>query len=333
MRETAVTTSAWLSLGGDPRRLPGTWPRGSYRALVVRVGFIGVGRMGLPMCQNLVRAGYQVTAGDARAELESMVTGSGARWEGRPAVLAAEADVLITMLPGPGAVHDVMAGPGGALAALPPAAVWIDMTSNSPAAGQALATAAGARGIDVLDAPVGGGVQAARTGTLHLFVGGDIALLQRHRPLLEVLADPRHIVHVGGHGAGYLVKLLVNLLWFGQAVTTAEALLLARRAGLDLDVLRRALEGSAASSALIRHDLDALLDGDYLASFELDRCCEELAGVLGLARDYQVPHELSAVVERVYQQALSRYGPVGGELLAVALLEEQAGIRLRHGSA
>lgn len=98
-------------------------------------------------------------------------------------------------------------------------------------------------------------------------------------------------------------------------------------------MLRRALEGSAASSALIRHDLDALLDGDYLASFELDRCCEELAGVLGLARDYQVPHELSAVVERVYQQALSRYGPVGGELLAVALLEEQAGIRLRHGSA
>lgn len=108
VRETAVTTSAWLSLGGDPRRLPGTWPRGSYRALVVRVGFIGVGRMGLPMCQNLVRAGYQVTAGDARAELESMVTGSGARWEGRPAVLAAEADVLITMLPGPGAVHDVL---------------------------------------------------------------------------------------------------------------------------------------------------------------------------------------------------------------------------------
>ncbi len=285
------------------------------------------------MCANLVGAGYQVTAGDVRAELESMVTECGARWEGRPAALAAEAEVLITMLPGPGEVHDVMAGPGGALTALPPAAVWIDMTSNSPATGQALATAARARGISVLDAPVGGGVQAACTGTLHLFVGGDIAVLERQRPLLEVLAEPRHIVHVGGNGAGYLVKLLVNLLWFSQAVATAEALLLGRRAGLDLDVLRGALQDSAASSALIRHDLDALLDGDYLASFELDRCCEELTSVIGLARDYHVPHDLSAVVERIYQHALSRYGPVGGELLAVALLEEQAGVRLRHESA
>jgi NADP-dependent 3-hydroxyisobutyrate dehydrogenase-like protein len=98
---------------------------------------------------------------------------------------------------------------------------------------------------------------------------------------------------------------------------------LSRLAGLDLDVLRRALGDSAASSALIRRDLDALLDGEYLASFELDRCCEELAGVTGLAREYQVPHELSAVAERIYHHALSRYGPVGGELLAVALLEEE----------
>jgi hypothetical protein len=98
-------------------------------------------------------------------------------------------------------------------------------------------------------------------------------------------------------------------------------------------VLRRALAGSAASSALIRHDLGALLDGDYLASFELDRCCEELTSVTGLAREYETPRELSAGVERTHQRALSRYGPVGGELLAVALLEEQAGVRLRHGPA
>jgi 3-hydroxyisobutyrate dehydrogenase len=322
-----------------PRALP-AWvlpgaglAEGGYRALVARVGFIGVGRMGLPMCVNLVRAGYEVTAGDVRAELESVVTGCGARWEGRPAAAAAGADVLITMLPGPGEVHDVMAGPGGALAALPPSATWIDMTSSSPAAGRVLAAAARARGIGVLDAPVGGGVPAARTGTLQLFVGGDIALLERHRRLLEVLADPQRIAHVGGHGAGYLVKLLVNLLWFGQAVATAEALLLARRAGLDLDVLRRALGDSAASSALIRHDLGALLDGDYLTSFGLDRCCEELANVIELAREHEIPCELSEVVERTYRRALSRYGPADGELLAVALLEEQAGVRLRHGPA
>jgi 3-hydroxyisobutyrate dehydrogenase-like beta-hydroxyacid dehydrogenase len=110
-------------------------------------------------------------------------------------------------------------------------------------------------------------------------LAADSALVERHRPVLEVLADPRHITHVGGHGAGYLAKLLVNLLWFGQAIATAEAQLLARRAGLDLDVLRQALTGSAASSVFIRDHLGALLADDYLTSFGLDRCCEELAAV------------------------------------------------------
>jgi len=287
--------------------------------------------MGLPMCANLVRAGYEVAAGDARAERENAVAGCGARWRGTAAEVAAEADVLITVLPGPGEVHDVMAGSGGALAALPATATWIDMTSSSPAVGRALLAAARARGIGVLEAPVGGGVPEARAGTLQLFVGGDIDLMERHRPLLEVLADPERIAHVGGHGAGYLTKLLVNLLWFGQSVATAEALLLARRAGIDLDVLRQVLTSSAASSAFIGRDLGALLAGDYLTSFGLDRCCEELAAVTALARDYDVPFQLSALVEQIYQRALARYGPADGELLAVALLEEQAGIRLRHG--
>jgi len=298
---------------------------------MTRIGFIGVGRMGLPMCANLVRAGYEVTAGDARSERESAVAGCGARWRGTAAEVAAEADVLITVLPGPGEVHDVMAGSGGALAALPATATWIDMTSSSPAVGRVLLAAARARGIGVLEAPVGGGVPQARAGTLQLFVGGDVALVERHRSLLEVLADPRRIAHVGGHGAGYLTKLLVNLLWFGQAVATAEALLLARRAGIDLDVLRLALMNSAASSAFISRDLGALLAGDYLASFGLDRCCEELAAVTALGREHDVPFELSALVEQMYQRALNRYGPADGELLAVALLEEAAGVRLRHG--
>jgi 3-hydroxyisobutyrate dehydrogenase len=123
----------------------------------------------------------------------------------------------------------------------------------------------------------------------------------------------------------------VNLLWFGQAIATAEALLLARRAGLDLDVLRHVLTSSAASSEFIRDDLSALLAGDYLTSFGLDRCCEELAAVTALGREHDVPFELSTLVERIHQRALARYGPADGELLAVALLEEQAGIRLRHG--
>jgi 3-hydroxyisobutyrate dehydrogenase len=207
------------------------------------------------------------------------------------------------------------------------------MTSTDPAAGRELAAAGHGRGVRVLEAPVGGGVPAAVAGTLQLFVGGDAALLEQHRALLQVLADPARITHVGGTGAGYTAKLLVNLLWFGQAMATAEALLLGRRAGIDLDVLRGAFAGSAAASHFITDDLSALFAGDYLASFGLDRCCEELAAVTALARESRVPFELSEHVERIYRRALDRYGPADGELLPVAMLEEQAGIRLRGGAA
>jgi 3-hydroxyisobutyrate dehydrogenase len=287
--------------------------------------------MGMPMCANLVQAGYTVTAGDVRPGRETEVTACGARWAGEAAEAAAGADVLITMLPGTQELTEVMLGPGGVLAVLPPEATWIDMTSTDPKAGRELAAAAHGRGVRVLEAPVGGGVPAAVAGTLQLFVGGDAVLLEQHRALLQVLADPARITHVGGTGTGYTAKLLVNLLWFGQAVATAEALLLGRRAGIDLDVLRSAFAGSAAASHFITHDLSALFQGDYLTSFGLDRCCEELAAVTALARENRMPFELSEHVERVYRLALDRYGPVDGELLAVAMLEEQAGVRLRGG--
>jgi 3-hydroxyisobutyrate dehydrogenase len=298
----------------------------------MNIGFIGLGRMGLPMCARLAAAGFSVTAADARPELEARAAAAGANWGRTPASSAAGVDIVITMLPGPREVRDVMADPGGVLAAMPVAATWVDMSSNSPATGRDLAALAEARGIAVLDAPVGGGVAAAETGTLQLFVGGDREILDRCRSVLEVLAGAGRIAHVGGHGAGYTTKLLVNLLWFSQALASAEALLLAKRAGLELDVLRSVLAGSAASSTFVREDLGSLLDGDYLTSFGLDRCCEELSEITALARELQVPSELTQVVERTYCQALRRYGPVDGELMAIALLEERAEIRLRHDS-
>lgn len=294
------------------------------------VGFIGVGRMGLPMCANLVRAGCEVSASDRCAERRDAVVASGASWRNASAEVAAAADVLITMLPGPAEVRETMLGDGAALRAMRPRTTWIDMSSSSPVAGREIAMRAEARSVDVLDAPVGGGVPAARAGTLRLFVGGHAEVIERHRPLLEALADPDRIVHVGAAGSGYTTKLLVNLLWFGQVVATTEALLIGRLAGIDVDVLRTALAGSAAASELIRHDLDALLAGDYLESFGLDRCCEELENAVALGRDLGAPVELSTLVERMHRRALARYGPVGGELLAAALLEEQAGVRLRH---
>ena len=296
-----------------------------------QIAFVGLGRMGMPMCAALVRAGYQVIATDKRAERKAEAAACGASWQPTPAQAAAAADVLITMLPGPADVQAAMLGAHGALQTLAAGTTWIDMTSNSPAAAQPVREQAVGQGVEVLEAPVGGGIAAAAEGRLQLFVGGEPDTIERHRALLEVLGDPGRIVHVGGHGAGYTAKLLVNLLWFGQAVATAEVLLLGQREGIGRDVLVHALACSSASSTFVRRDIEAVFDGDYLPSFGLDRICEELEAVTALAHGHEVPWELSDQVLQTYRRALARYGPADGELLAVALLEEQAGQALGPG--
>lgn len=296
---------------------------------MLKIAFVGLGRMGAPMCAALVRAGYQVIATDKRAECEPVAVACGASWQDTPAHASATANVLISMLPGAREVREAMLGEGGALKSLPGGAAWIDMTSNSPAAVRPIQERAMKQGVEVLEAPVGGGIAAARDGSLQLFVGGEASVLERYRALLEVLSAPGQIAHVGGHGAGYTVKLLVNLLWFGQAVATAEALLLGQRAGIDLAVLRHTLADSSAASTFICRDVGSVFRGDYLASFGLDRICEELEAATALAGEYQVPWELSDVVLQTYRRALARFGPADGELLAVALLEDEAGLKLR----
>jgi 3-hydroxyisobutyrate dehydrogenase len=287
--------------------------------------------MGLPVCANLVRAGHEVLAFDRRPERAAAVRAVGATWAGSAAAVAAGADVLITVLSGPPEVVEALTGVEGALESLRPGATWIDMTSNAAAVAAPVQALALARGVDVLEAPMGGGIDAATTATLKLFVGGPAAVLERHRPLLSSVADPDRLVHVGGLGAGYTTKLLVNLLWFGQAVATTEALLLGRRAGIDLPVLRAALADSAAASEFVRHDLDAVFAGDRMTSFGLDRCCEELAAVTEQARALGVPFALSEVVDEVHRRANARFGDVDGELMAVALLEEESGTSLATG--
>jgi 3-hydroxyisobutyrate dehydrogenase-like beta-hydroxyacid dehydrogenase len=292
------------------------------------IGVIGVGRMGSGLLARLDRAGgWNVLACDARPERRGVVQEHGATWVGDAGELAARADVLITLLPGSPELAQAMEAP---ISALRQGSTWIDMTSAAPDVGLALMGRARERGAGCLDAPVGGGPQPLGEGRAQLFVGGDSGTLRARRDLLGTLG---RIEHVGELGAGYTAKLIVNLLWFSQAVSTAEALLLARRRGLDLARLQPVLARSAAAGRFIENDLPRVLEGDYLRDFGLDRCCEELEALVELADEAEVPFELSRRVSDAYARALARYGAVDGELLAVMLLEERAGVRLRGGES
>ena len=204
------------------------------------------------------------------------------------------------------------------------------MSTSLPAVAERVRAQGAGRDIRVLDAPVSGMSSGAAAGTLHIYVGGEAADLEQVRPVLEVIGDPREIRHVGGHGAGYTVKLLLNLLWFSSLVATAEALTVGVRAGVDLAVLHEALVTSQANSVLLEHDLLPLLrEGDYEPGFAVALACKDLGLAIDLARSQDVPVELSAVVEQVFRRARAAYGETAGEMSPVRLYEELAGLRLR----
>ena len=172
------------------------------------------------MCGHLVSAGFDVTAFDLDAAALARLADVGARAGGSVGECARGADILITMLPAPPQVEQVLLGDGGAIAALEPGSIAIDMSTSSTAVGARVVAAARARGVDVLDAPVAGQSIGAKAGSLAIYVGGSEAVFERARPLFEAMGDPERIFHLGGNGTGYTVKLLLNLLWFIQSVAT-----------------------------------------------------------------------------------------------------------------
>jgi 3-hydroxyisobutyrate dehydrogenase len=295
----------------------------------MKVGFVGLGHMGAAMSRNILAAGHDLVVHDLRREAADVLVADGAAWAASPREAARARDVAITMLPGR-QVEEVLLGPAGLLDGLPPGAVWIDMSTSVPAVADRVRAVAERRDIGVLDAPVSGMASGAEAGTLQIFVGGRAGTYRRVRPLLEAMGDPERILHVGPHGAGYTVKLMINLLWFAQLTATAEVLSVGTAAGVDLAVLRRCLLASPAASHFLDRDvLPVLYRGDYDESLTLALACQELGLAVDLAREAGVPAELSALVEQIYRRARAQYGDDGGEMLPIKLLEDLTGTPLR----
>jgi 3-hydroxyisobutyrate dehydrogenase len=294
----------------------------------VNVGFIGLGHMGGPMSRNVLAAGHDLLVHDIRREAAAELEVAGAAWAPTPRDAAAGREVVITSLPAPAHVEQVLLGPDGLLDGLEPGSVWIDMSTSVPAVADRVR--AQGRDVAILDAPVAGAVAGATAGTLQIFAGGEEEVFRRVRPLLEAMGDPEQIRHVGGPGAGYTVKLMLNLLWFAHLVATAEVLAIGTQAGVDLATLRRCLLASQAASTVLECDVLSVLErGDYDDSFALALACKDLGLAVDLAGAVGVPVELSAVVEQVYRRARAQYGDAGGQLLPVKLYEDLTGTPLR----
>jgi len=297
---------------------------------IERVGFIGLGNMGGPMCRHLVEAGFDVTAFDLNAGALARVLDAGARPAASAVDCASGVQALITMLPAPPHVESVLLGSEGVIGALDPGAVAIDMSTSSVAVGSRVVEAARARGVEVLDAPVAGQSIGANAGTLAIYVGGPEDVFERARPLFDVMGDPARVFYLGPNGSGYTVKLLLNLMWFIEAVAVGEVLTVGVRAGVSLDRLHGALVGSPANSVFLERDVRMVLDdGDYDEAFPMRLVTKDLGLAVELARETGVPAELTALVEQIHRRVRARYGDEAGEISAVRLYEDLAGVRLR----
>lgn len=212
---------------------------------MARIGFIGLGRMGLPMARNLAKAGHAVKAYDVSTAYHAVATEAGITPCNRPDDAVADAEFAITMVPTGRQVHEVWLGEDGALSKLPQDALVIDSSTINVSEARALHEAGQARGIAVLDAPVSGGVMGAEAGTLTFMVGGAAADLERARPMLATMG--RNVFHAGEAGHGQVAKICNNMMAAVGMIVSSEAFALAKRFGMAPETLREIVSTSTGS--------------------------------------------------------------------------------------
>ena len=250
------------------------------------VAFIGLGALGAPMAANLLAKGFPLTVHNRHRERERPLAAAGARRAATPAEAARDAAVLALCLSDDNAVAEVLLGRGGdtadaALAGLAPGALVVDFSTIAPAASRAMAAALVERGVAYLDAPVTGGTEGARAGTLSVLVGGGADDLERACPLLEAVG--RTIKHLGPVGAGQEAKAVNQVLVAGSYAAVAEALALGQRLGLPMEAVRQALLGGAAGSWALEHRGGSMLRGEFPLGFRLRLHRKDLAIALEAA--------------------------------------------------
>jgi 3-hydroxyisobutyrate dehydrogenase len=226
------------------------------------------------MCGHLLAAGHPAVVFNRSRESAEALLAAGAQWRDSPAQVAADADVVFTIVGGPGDVRQVVLGETGVLTTARPGSLLVEMTTSDPELARELFDRGAANGVAVLDAPVSGGDVGARAATLAIMVGGDDAAFERARPLLEVLGSK--VVHMGAAGAGQHTKMANQLAIAAGMIGVCEALVYADRAGLDLEQLIETIGGGAAASWSLSNYGPRMLRGDFAPGFKIDHLVKDL---------------------------------------------------------
>lgn len=286
----------------------------------MKITFIGMGTMGAPMALNLLKVGYDVTVHNRTRDREIPVATAGAQRAASPQAAAAQADVVVTCVSDTPDVEAVLLGDQGVIHSARPGTVVIDMSTISPQATQAIATALGKKAIAFVDAPVSGGSEGAKNGTLSIMVGGAVETVEQIRPVLAAMGST--ITHIGPIGSGQVTKAINQIIVAGTYWSVAEGLALGLKAGLDMAQVVQAVGGGAAGSWGLTHRSGNMIANDYPLGFRVRLHQKDLNIALGAARELGVPLPMAAYVEQIETGLISRgYGDEDISAIARAVRE------------
>jgi len=294
----------------------------------MQVGFIGLGTMGASMAANLQKAGYALIVYDARREAAARHVATGARWAETPCEVAAATEVMFTSLPGPPEVEAVALGRDGLLAGIRKDAAYFDLSTNSRSLVQKIHAAFAQKGAHMLDAPVSGGPRGAATGKLALWIGGNRAMFERYKPVLDAIGDQAR--HIGPIGHATVAKLVHNCTGYALNVALAEAFTMGVKAGVDPLTLFEAIRQGAVGR---RRTFDALIDqflpGVYdPPAFALRLAHKDVSLAVALGRELGVPMRLCNLALEEMTEARNRGWDERDSRSAMLLQQERAGVAI-----
>jgi 2-hydroxy-3-oxopropionate reductase len=265
----------------------------------MKIGFIGLGIMGKPMAENLMKAGHELVVFDVIAKPVQELAAKSAKAASSSREVAEQCTLIITMVPNSPQVKEVVMGAGGILERMQPGTIIVDVSSINPIASREICAVVEAKGGFMLDAPVSGGEPKAIDGTLSIMVGGNEALFEEYKPLLQTMGTS--IVRCGEIGAGNTAKLANQVIVALNIAAVSEAFMLAEKAGVDPHLVFDAIKGGLAGSTVMNAKAPMIIEGNYKPGFKIDLHIKDLNNAIETAHKVGSPMPMTAAVMEILQ--------------------------------
>lgn len=290
----------------------------------MKIGFIGLGNVGGKLSGSLLRNGQDVTVYDLNPDLVARKRANGAKVAENPAQMMRGCDAVITCLPSPAASDAVVSE---MLPEIGPGKIWMEMSTTDEAEVKRLGEMVIAKGGAAVDCPVSGGCHRADTGNISIFAGCDRATFEAILPLLTIMG--RRVLHTGDLGSASILKVITNYLATANLVSCAEALTVAKGAGMDLGTAYEAIAISSGTSFVHETESQVILNGSRDISFTMDLVAKDIGLFQQVADRAQVPLEINPLLISIFQDGIARFGPRELSPNIIKRLEEATGLDIR----